>query len=230
MKQTLLSFTYLFFCIQLTAQVSLSISPDLVQVTVDPMQFETVAHSYFHNTSETDTLTVRWSRIQNDLSPMWQSAICDVNACYATTQDSTPEVNYLVLAPGDSSMLDVHIRPNGMDGSAEVKVAIEEVGNPDNRVEATYVFNDATTPTSDVSQTFSASIFPNPAVDYFQLSEYEGVARVTIYNLAGSEVRSFFNTQSGTKFDVSGLQRGLYLVKVMNVRQDVLTTLRLNKR
>ena len=230
MKQTLLSFLYLFFLVRLTAQVSLSISPDFVQISADPMQFETVAHSYFHNTSETDTLTVRWVRIKEDLSPMWQSAICDVNACYATTQDSTPDVNYLVLAPGDSSMLDVHIRPNGMEGSAEVIVAIEEVGNPDNRVEATYVFNDSTTPTADVSHSFSASIFPNPAVDYFQLSEYESVSQVVIYNLAGSEVQAFYDIQSGTKFNISGLQRGLYLVKVMNVRQDVLTTLRLNKR
>ena len=229
MKQILLSFTYLFFFIQLTAQVSLSLSPDFVQVSVDAMQFETVAHSYFHNTSETDTLTVRWLRVEEDLSPMWESAICDINACYATTQDSTPDVNYLVLAPGDSSMLDVHIRPNGAEGSAEVKVVIEEVGNPENSVEGTYVF-DAITPTADVSIDYSARIFPNPAVDYFQLSNYEGVEQVLIYNLAGSQLRAFYNTESGVKFDISGLQRGLYLVKVMNNKLDVLTTLRLNKR
>ena len=194
---------------------------------MDITQFETVAHSVITNTSDT-TKTFRWIRIVESISMGWQSAICDINACYNTNVDSTPSDFYLELAPGDSSMLDVHIRPSGLEGSARVKVRVEEVGNPDNAIEGQFLFNETTTPTLDINSQ-EIRLFPNPAHEYFQLSNYDGVAKVMLYNIAGSLVREYVSYPD-EKFEIVGQQRGMYLVRLVDRDKRIIKTMVMHKR
>ncbi len=193
---------------------------------VDPTQFETVAHSMISNLS--DTIKVfRWVRIVESISMGWQSAICDINACYNTNIDSTPSDFYLKLQPGDSSILDVHIRPGGIEGSARVLVRVEEVGNSENFTEGTYLFNE-TTPVREATIP-DVTLYPNPVTDYFQLTSYDQVAKVMIYNLAGSLIQQF-SAYPNEKFDVVGQQRGMYLVRILDRNHQVIKTLVMHKR
>ena len=227
MKQILLSTLFFLVSFSLSAQVTLKISPDLVEVDVDKTQFETVAHSMIINTADA-TKTFRWVRKVESISMGWQSAICDINACYNTEIDSTPSDFYLELAPGDSSMLDVHIRPGGLDGSARIKVLLEEVGNPENSVEGSFLFNETLSPTFDF-QWNDVKLFPNPVESYFQLTNYEGVSRVMLYTIAGSLVREYISYPD-EKFDVVGQQRGMYLVRLVDREKKILKTMVMHKK
>ena len=193
---------------------------------VDPTEFETVAHSFITNNS-TEEKTFRWYRTIDQISQGWQNAICDINACYSFETDTTPIDFLLTLAPGDSSMLDVHIRPNGLEGSAKVRVTVFDISDNENQVTGEYLFNQ-TTPTRDV-KVDGITIFPNPAIDYFELSDYQGVQEVVISNLIGNELRRY-NVYPGAKFDVGFLPGSIYLVRLLNSRRDVIKTLRLKKR
>ncbi len=227
MKHILLSILLVLGFNQLQAQATLSLMPATVMMDVDPMEFETIAHSYIKNNGE-DTVTVQWIRTVEEISMGWQSAICDINACYAVEVDTTPSEFLLKLAPGDSSMLNVYIRPSGIEGSAKIKVTVVEVDNKDNAVAAEYLFNQST-PARDLTETRAISIFPNPAVNHFQLSDYQDVSEVAIYNLVGSELLRY-STFPGAQFNIGDLQRGIYLVRIIDYRNEVIKTLRLNKR
>ena len=227
MKHFLLSIIFVLIGLHLKAQVSISLNPDLVSVDVDPMQFETVAHAWIRNNSE-EALTIKWVRSVESITDMWESAICDLNACWSTTISETPEDQLIVLEPGDSSNLDVHIRPFGVEGSARIKLEVFDVNNEENKVEGTYLFNENTTPSVDF-QLEGLRIFPNPTIDYFQLTEYQGVHSIAIFNLAGLRVNQYM-VAPGERFDVSNLTRGMYLVKLIDSRNDIIKTLRLNKR
>ena len=226
MKQFLLSIIFILGIFQLSAQVTLALKPDMVMTDVDPSEFETVAHSYITNTGE-DTITVRWIRQVDAISMGWQSAICDINACYSVDTDTTPSDFLLTLAPGDSSMLDVHIRPGGLDGSANIKVRIEDVADSENAVTGEFLFN-MVSPALDFKKE-SLKIFPNPAIDYFQLSDYDQVDQVVVYNLVGQELRRF-NVFPGARFNVSNLQHEIYLIRLVDSRKKVIKTFRLRKQ
>ncbi|NND31740.1 MAG: hypothetical protein HKN76_04055 [Saprospiraceae bacterium] len=226
MKQILLSTILIFLVSSLSAQVTISLKPQVVMMDVDPAEFETVAHSFITNTSSEEK-TFRWYRTIEEISQGWQNAICDINACYSVETDTTPVDFLLTLAPGDSSMLDVHIRPFGLDGSAKIKVTIFDVADTANQVTGEYLFNQ-TTPTRDV-KVEGIKIFPNPAIDYFELSDYKDVRELVISNLIGNELRRY-NVYPGAKFDVGFLPGSIYLVRLLNGRRDVIKTLRLKKR
>ncbi len=225
MKQILLSLILLTSW-SLNAQVTLSLSPDVIEMDVDPLQFETVAHSWLTNTSD-ETKTFRWFRIVESITTGWESAICDMNACYSTTVDSTDENTDVVLGPGDSTMIDVHVRPAGLEGDAHIKVRVMEVGNADNIIEGNYFFNQ--TSSSQDFNRVNLKLYPNPTRDYFQLTDYTDLDQVILYNLVGRELRRF-NAFPGSKFAVSDLTRGMYLVRLVDNRRRVVKTLRLNKR
>ena len=72
-------------------------------------------------------------------------------------------------------------------------------------------------------------IYPNPAVDYFWLKDYEGIKEIKIFNIAGKEVRSF-KPKGSDKLYVGNLNRGTYLVQFLNSNYQVITTQRLKKR
>ena len=225
MTRLVLAFFLFLSTLCLSAQVTLSLSPEAVELDVDETQFETVAHSWLVNTSE-EAKVYRWKREVESVTEGWESAICDFNACYNTTVDSS--ITDLELGPGDTTNLDVHIRPMGVDGIAHVRLVVFEVANPANRIEGNYYFNQSVS-SKESFRTSDIKIFPNPARDYFQLSSYADVDRVIIYNMAGAEMKSLLAYQD-EKFDVSDLHRGLYLVRLVNRRNHVLKALRLNKR
>lgn len=221
MKQLLLSIISCVFFLNVSAQIT--IHPSTVRVDVDPMAFETVAHSMFTNNSDT-TKTFRWRRSVEDITMGWQSAICDINACYSVEADTTDPSMLLKLGPGDSTLLDVHIRPNGLEGAAIIKVTIEDVDDPENTAVGEYLFNQ-TSPVYDINS-LDLKLYPNPATHYFQLSDYTNVGRVSIYSMLGKEIRKF-NVYNQTRFDLTGMQDGIYLVRMFNHRGRVLKTSRL---
>ena len=209
-----------------SAQVTLSLSPENVQSDVDPMQFETVAHSILTNTADS-TKTFRWFRVVESITMGWASAICDKNACYATSVDSTTSETDLVLNAGDSTNIDVHIRPAGIEGSAKIKVRIEEVGNPSNFIEGSYSFNQLS-PAVDQALD-ELRIFPNPASSYFELSYSKNIAHITLFSLVGRQLKTF-HPYPGEKYYIGDLDKGMYLVRIVNRRNEIVKTLRLNKR
>lgn len=72
------------------------------------------------------------------------------------------------------------------------------------------------------------SVFPNPAANYIELSEAKNVTKIVIFNVMGREAKSF-QVEKGVKYNVTDLKRGMYLVQLLDGKNKVITTQRLNK-
>ena len=72
------------------------------------------------------------------------------------------------------------------------------------------------------------SVYPNPAVNFIGLSDSEDVKKIVIFNVMGKEAKSFL-VEKGMKYDVADLKRGMYLVQIVDFKNKIITTQRLNK-
>lgn len=72
-------------------------------------------------------------------------------------------------------------------------------------------------------------IFPNPATDYIELSQNDKVSQVVVFNLVGKEMRRF-DAGDGTRYNVSDLPKGLYLVQLVDRTGQTIVTQRVSKR
>lgn len=81
----------------------------------------------------------------------------------------------------------------------------------------------------DRNDTPTLRVFPNPAVDYIEVSESQQVEMVAVYNLVGRRVKTF-QYGDGEKYFIGDLPRGMYLVQLIGNRNSVLTTQRVNLR
>ena len=73
------------------------------------------------------------------------------------------------------------------------------------------------------------SIFPNPTSNYFSLSSTIGLDKLVVFNLLGKEMCSFSINQA-TKYDISDLPNGMYLVQAYGSDKKIVSTIRLQKR
>jgi len=72
-------------------------------------------------------------------------------------------------------------------------------------------------------------VFPNPATTHFELKGVTGLESVSVYNLLGKELVNY-KFAEGAIYNVSNLQNGLYLVTLRGENNEVLKTVRLQKR
>ncbi len=240
MKKNILFFAALLFCVGLQAQAdSISWAPFDMVLTAnldDPSTSpgDVVAHAFVKNNSNS-TKTFVWERIVNDLpaGTVWASAICDVNNCYLPFV-ATKE---FILEAGQEGTMDIHMYPGGTPGSlsgalpgeGEVQVRIWEKDDESNEEVGSYKFiiTDNSTSTNDV-EIKQLRVFPNPVIDYIQISENTIVDEVAIFNLIGERVL-YFPTSSGQRYNVADLKKGMYLIQMLDKDSGVLKTIKMIK-
>ncbi len=71
-------------------------------------------------------------------------------------------------------------------------------------------------------------VFPNPVVDFIQISENTIVEEVAIFNLIGERVL-YFPKNSGQSYNVAGLKKGMYLIQMLDKDSGVLKTMKMIK-
>lgn len=220
------------------AQVSLTFTPEEVEVSgvadPDDLFLEIVGYAKVKNVSN-ETINVKWTRVIVDMPDEWDSQVCDLNQCFIPIVYSNIAADIganfpLPLAPGEETNMDVHIRPQGIAGDAEIRIDISTEEAPSTvLVSGTYKFT-ATPATSTRSNSRARlTAFPNPTSDYIELRGAEEVDRIVLYNVVGKEVRAF-NAAMGGRYYVGDLPNGLYLASLVNNRKGVIKTLRVSKR
>jgi len=69
-------------------------------------------------------------------------------------------------------------------------------------------------------------IYPNPTAQYISLMDGINVDQLIIYNIVGRPVKTF-KVDYMNQYDVSQLPIGIYLVRLLNKREQTLKTIRL---
>ncbi len=224
MKKTLLltSFTLMFTV--LFSQSGFSVYPANASIDIDNPDLDYVKQGFVVNTSDA-VLKLRWVKKAQSKPDISDAAICDNVVCWNPSRNESD----FSIEVGDSSNFDFHYYPNGNAGNAVYKVSVEEVAKPDNKAELTFTINDATTSNALFPGEENVRIYPNPATDYFSVDGIDQLKRVIVINLVGQEVKRF-SASLKAKYNISELIRGLYLIRLVDNKEQVIKTVRLSKR
>jgi len=230
MKQILLSTLVLVFGFGLVVgQNSLSIEPATTFGNGPVSSTDIGAHALVTNTSA-DTVRLLWARNIVSTQQGWTSWVCDLNNCYLPHIDVCPTSRPNVLAPGEMIDFQVHINPAGVEGNGEIQVTLYDESDPGvilGTVQA--MFETSTSAVSDLSEN-ALKLYPNPTTSHFQISNPVNVNYVVIHSLVGNKVRDYDARIAGSRYDVSDLPQGMYLVRLLDASHNVLKTVRLSKR
>lgn len=180
-----------------------------------------------------DSLSLKWSKATYEQPEAWVSQVNDKNAFYlpnvASNIDPVSGLNVpLVLAAGESAELVLHVYPLGVQGTGIYNILFSYSSLPGFVVESLDLEVNAN-PVSKSKENRTLSIFPNPAINYIEISPNNQVDRIEIYNTVGREVRSFY-FENGKRYNIADLPQGLYMVALVNEKTGIIKTVRLLKR
>ena len=188
-----------------------------------------------------DVAQFYWSLERSaDMPDDWEFSICDQILCFPLGQESSDcdDPSFInVLDPGQTiNYYKVGLRPNGVAGVHEATYRLTSVcGNfTEADVIATQVITFSVSGGTDVEDVLdiqndkSVLIYPNPTVDRFQINEDSDISEIAIYNIVGKQIAGDTH-YAGKAHDISKLDEGIYLVRMMNSDQEVVKVLRLTK-
>lgn len=95
-------------------------------------------------------------------------------------------------------------------------------------VSVTATANNGGDDNTTVQQTDDIRVYPNPAIDYFMVSDNDAVSKVWIYNILGKRVKTY-KVEADTKYDIKDLPRGMYIVRLVGNDGKLIMTTRINK-
>ena len=225
---------YALFFVQIlrgiSQNVTINLSPQIVNVSTSMDTFEARGKAFFKNTSNS-TKKFGWKRTIVAMTNGWQALVCDGKGCWnAPNSESSEQID---VAANSVNMLDVGIRPNHTAGSATIELKVYEIGNEANAVTGRYLFTTATTTATKESakSTTGVKVFPNPATDFFSIQDdYDVVERVVVYNMIGRVMRNYAtNTNTANRYSMTDLPEGLYVIRLLNAKGGTVKTIRLNK-
>ncbi len=73
------------------------------------------------------------------------------------------------------------------------------------------------------------NVYPNPATNYFMLKNGGDVHTVLIYNIVGRQVKRFNVNSTQDRFTIQDLNKGMYVVRLFDKKNNVIQTIRMNK-
>ncbi len=222
MIRPLLILLFTFYSILLSAQLSVSST----YATAQGKTSEEISPNIILKNISSRTLELKWERIKNQLPSGWESAVCD-KQCYSGYLDSKT----FSLAPGESiSDFRVNFRPNGNDGIGSAEIKIFELKQPQNQYTITFSASANPSVSSNSISNSIPSVYPNPVTEFLSVSDPSNdVKYVEIYNLVGKKIYEFALRNDNAKIDVSELQRGIYIVRLLDKNRHLLRTQKVSK-
>ncbi len=221
MKQLFFGILFVLSC-GLSGQTVLVISPTTSSVSVKSTDLDVAAKANLKNTSK-DTIIVKWTRKIENITQGWSSAVCDKNFCYIPSIDSMR----LIMAPGETSNMDIHVYPGGISGSAKVSLSIEQIGKPETKVTASYLFNQSTPIKSDDKD--AIQLYPNPTQDYFMVNSPIVLGKIELYNITGEKAKVYY-AYKNKRYYIDDIPSGIYMARLFNLHEEILKTVILKKR
>jgi hypothetical protein len=182
-----------------------------------------IGHAILRNHTK-EKLSLNWIREIVEMTPGWTLQICDCNYCYQDNFYSSPNVNY--LKPYDSCSLEVHVNDHWYTGQAHIILWLFENQDTTNKYRTDYYFNKIVS-NKEVSL-INIKLFPNPVNDHFTVDFNQGLKMMELYSSLGIHIQSYEAIQN-KKYDISGLNSGMYFLKLIDEQNQLVRTIRIMK-
>ncbi|MEZ4912215.1 MAG: T9SS type A sorting domain-containing protein [Saprospiraceae bacterium] len=205
-----------------------SYSPTPLVMSFGSEAFENVLDFHINNAKDS-TYTIYWKleKDQNTWPSVWESKVCDKNTCYLANNDMCPISNPNIMGQG-STLFQLHVNPNGEAGSTILVFRLFSDKDFKNEVFKTKVYVNSAVSTKNSQLKSDIRAYPNPASDYFSISNNQVVKKLVIYNMFGKEVKSFFH-YNNAEHEISDIKTGMYIVKMFDEKNRLVKTVKLNK-
>jgi hypothetical protein len=206
-------------------------SPDLLKInTPDVIDSLTdVKVDINFNIIKDTTYTVYW-KVEKDAATWnnaWATRVCDLFTCFGDNLDKGPFEN---LMEKGNYLFQVHFLPYGVPGCTVVDLVLYGDSRFSEELYRVKIdINDCLTVGAiNINLNDQVKLYPNPANEYFQLSNDENVDKIKVYNIFGSEVKSFFHYKNAQHI-IGDLKSGMYFVKMLDTNNKIIKTVKLNK-
>lgn len=225
MVRNLLFIFLLFIGLSVTAQFSHN--PTSMAINT-PISDEEIVYEVFFTNESDSTYTIFW-KLEKEASfeAGWELSVCDLNLCYQPSVNQCPPSKPNVF-PKNSLPFQFHFKNNNIAGYSVVGVKFYADKNFTQEVMSTTLTLNVGTSSTKNQSLSSTKIFPNPAISSFQLTNANNVKKVIVYNMFGKEVKTFFH-YNNAQHEISDLKTGMYVVKLIDEKNKVIKTLKLNK-
>jgi hypothetical protein len=224
MKRLLLCF-FLFQVVALSVwgQASLTFTPSSFVLTGNPSSNDVSMHIEVKNNSNFDAF-VLWSRVVEAAPQGWLTWICDKNLCYLPTADACSPTKPNILAPGEKMDFQIHVNPGSIEGTTPYEITFMDYEDPSiilGQVQGQVIISSTVSTKNNPAQS-NLTVYPNPTTDFFQVSETTGLKYIELFNIVEASPQK--------QYQVSDLQEGIYLVRLMTSTGKIIKTIRLSKR
>lgn len=228
MKKTLQSLIFLLIFGGLQAQ-DYTLDPGVLEFNFGTLENTTQTGYILTNNTSSD-LSWAWTvEKDEDFPAEWQLQVCDQLLCWSFDTEQMPADNGLnTLASGAATapvLQYVKVKNNGVAGTGKLKLCIYDSHDFESEPLVCTSFSTSVAE-EDIAD---INIYPNPASDYFQLTENSSIKTIQIYDIVGKNVATYQHQSSGT-YDISNLRDGLYVVRLLDVNGKVAKSMRLSKR
>lgn len=234
MKQVILLFTFLYTTAafsQLVMESSFSVAGDLGEAS-------SFSQSFDITNSGADAANYYWSLERSaGLPRAWEFTVCDAVLCHAEGVESTPcgDASFInVLSSGQTIGYNkITLNSKGVAGEHSIKFKLSSVCDNfegANLLAETEITFSVTGESSidDNELVGNPIVYPNPTVDRFQVKNDNDVVNVSLFNIVGKRLLTEAHT-AGQAHDVSNLDKGIYLVRMLDKNDQTLKVIRLTK-
>ncbi len=163
-----------------------------------------------------------------DLIPSeWEFQVCDKNTCYISGLESCPTSSPVNFTANETFTFNIYINPHGVAGTGSFWFHLTSADGAI-LASAPVLFDISGVSSTDDIAARKMQIFPNPTSDFIQITNDNEVSKVAIFNIVGKNIKTASHF-SGKSHDVSTLQKGMYLVRIFDENEKVLSVFRMNK-
>ena len=225
-------FTFLFIAILASVNAQISVDPGTFAATISQDAKLEIPMTVSNTT--TDSYQVFWKLVKSsDFPTDWATQVCDGNLCYGFNLDACPPNKPNDFGPQHSSSgaWSLKVDPKGVKGTGKLHMEFYSDKDFTNKIGTTevdaMVVADNLLNTNKIN-TDRLTLYPNPALYSFSLKDDAGVAQISLVSVIGKEVWTKKHNKGAT-YDVSDLNKGIYLVRMFNSNGKIIKTIRLNK-
>lgn len=217
MRNVYLQLSTLVLCLFSTAAFAqFSVAPNpAINSDFSYFEADVVANSFINNTSDSP-IVVNWYRNIISLPTGWTTAVCDINLCYLEFVSSES----FVLQGQAQGNLDVHVYPDGTEGSATIELKVVSEEFPQDTTYVMFVFDAALNTTQRFEQ--KIKVFPNPTADVVWVEAGHDVHHVDIYSLDGKKVKHVA-LMGSESLSLSELPKGTYILRLRDSLGEVVS-------
>ena len=229
LKLSLLSFTLAFCAVSASVMAqNVTITPAQAYITGLPTETAIKAESWLQNNTTSD-IDLVWVRENVQVPAGWETAVCDINLCWGPTLGTTSFTLPPTPTHNAGAILDLQFRPNGIEGSGSAEIGVYNASDNSFVLRGFYYGTAQVVGTATVAKT-RVALYPNPATERITIANNTDIRYLTIYTVAGMQVREYAVAGVNQQFDIADLAQGAYLVQLLDKDHVLLQTIRFAKQ